>query len=609
MKRTSMRGRPLPALPMTNMKGRPLPALPDSKVLPPSHQDLDTECTTLYNGTEEQSPDTFGSHDDPTNENQRTEEEDINDPRQASQQSGQSTVDLEDTDRTDRTSACLLDNPMYAAGAIQQDDGEPIENTTQSGHDGQPTAEDTDKMGRNGARLMDSPMYVAGVLPQDDGDNNDAANSCVFPGNFNVTSHRFCVMLFVIIAIGIGAGAGLVIFLTTVQETHPPTLSSSLERSGTSSRPVSPFPAIPTGSTLENKSGNPPTMMIVTEDPTNATAFLSRKTADGMTLPANVLTHSVERTGFDQLQTTTKQQPLTTLEGKGNLAINKTATQSSDYVHWGEALCAGKAVDGSRATDIKPGKACAHTKYEYQPWWKVDLSRTYIIKKISILNRGDCCGERLKNFTVRVGLNEDFALNDQCGEMYTDTPEDGQTIVVYCSPPISGRYVSVQLMEREDALSLCEVEVYAETGWLIRDSSWVVGSTGTPWVNDGVTYDAAKVLDGDILTLWNPTGINNNRWYIAFDLTVPQTLTRIAVNNFGDTDHDIAAFTLQNSQVGSPYNWEDVVTVTTVQGGLGTYKLQEFGGFRGTARYWRFLITRTHLGWHPWLRELNFHGI
>ncbi|XP_078614388.1 uncharacterized protein LOC144883667 [Branchiostoma floridae x Branchiostoma japonicum] len=150
--------------------------------------------------------------------------------------------------------------------------------------------------------------------------------------------------------------------------------------------------------------------------------------------------------------------------GKGNLAIGKTATQSSDYVHLGEALGAGKAVDGSRATVIKPGKACTHTENEYQPWWKVDLSRTYTIKQISILNRGDCCGERLKNFMVRVGPNEDFAQNDQCGEMYTGTPEDGQTIVVYCSPPIPGRYVSVQLMGREDNLSLCEVEVYAETG-------------------------------------------------------------------------------------------------------------------------------------------------
>eukprot|EP00058_Branchiostoma_floridae_P002780 XP_002588268.1 hypothetical protein BRAFLDRAFT_86716 [Branchiostoma floridae] len=144
--------------------------------------------------------------------------------------------------------------------------------------------------------------------------------------------------------------------------------------------------------------------------------------------------------------------------------------------------------------------------------------------------------------------------------------------------------------------------------WLERDPSWVVDSAGTPWVNNGVTYDAAKALDGDTGTYWNPGGMgqNYNNWYIVLDLTAPHTITRVAVNNIGDTAHDTAVFTLQKSQVGSPYSWEDVVTVTTVQG--GTDQRQEFGGFQGTARYWRFLITETHSGWQPWLTELDFYG-
>eukprot|EP00058_Branchiostoma_floridae_P014821 XP_002600309.1 hypothetical protein BRAFLDRAFT_66811 [Branchiostoma floridae] len=144
--------------------------------------------------------------------------------------------------------------------------------------------------------------------------------------------------------------------------------------------------------------------------------------------------------------------------------------------------------------------------------------------------------------------------------------------------------------------------------WLERDPSWVVNSTGTPWVFNGVTYDAAKALDGDTGTYWNPqdTGRNYNNWYIVLDLTAPHTITRVAVNNYGDTDHDTAAFTLQKSQGGSPYNWEDVVSVNTVQG--GTDERQEFGGFQGTAQYWRFLITETHLGWQPFLTELDFYG-
>ncbi|XP_078607085.1 uncharacterized protein LOC144879470 [Branchiostoma floridae x Branchiostoma japonicum] len=145
--------------------------------------------------------------------------------------------------------------------------------------------------------------------------------------------------------------------------------------------------------------------------------------------------------------------------------------------------------------------------------------------------------------------------------------------------------------------------------WLTQDPSWVVYSTGKPWVMDGAVQDAAKVLDGDTGTYWNPsdTGNSYNNWYIVLDLTAPQTLTRIAVNNYGDITHDIAVFRLQKSSIASPYIWEDVVSVTDVRG--GTVQRQEFGGFRGTARYWRFLITRTHEGWQPYLTELNLYAI
>ncbi|XP_035667178.1 uncharacterized protein LOC118409908 isoform X2 [Branchiostoma floridae] len=145
--------------------------------------------------------------------------------------------------------------------------------------------------------------------------------------------------------------------------------------------------------------------------------------------------------------------------------------------------------------------------------------------------------------------------------------------------------------------------------WLTQDPSWVVYSTGKPWVMDGAVQDAAKVLDEDTGTYWNPsdTGNSHNNWYIVLDLTAPQTLTRIAVNNYGDITHDIAVFRLQKSSIASPYIWEDVVSVTDVRG--GTVQRQEFGGFRGTARYWRFLITRTHEGWQPYLTELNLYAI
>ncbi|XP_066269281.1 uncharacterized protein [Branchiostoma lanceolatum] len=141
--------------------------------------------------------------------------------------------------------------------------------------------------------------------------------------------------------------------------------------------------------------------------------------------------------------------------------------------------------------------------------------------------------------------------------------------------------------------------------WLKQDPSWHVDSTGTQLVSDGGT---SKALDGDLGTYWNPLGTdqNFNHWYIVLDFSQFQTLTRIAVNNYGDTAHDIASFSLQIIPYGSPF-WEDLTYIDTVQG--GTDQRQEFGGFLGTERKWRFLVTRTHSGWQPWLKELNLYGI
>ncbi|XP_035700339.1 uncharacterized protein LOC118432826 [Branchiostoma floridae] len=146
---------------------------------------------------------------------------------------------------------------------------------------------------------------------------------------------------------------------------------------------------------------------------------------------------------------------------ESNVAQGKTATASSHPSHWGP----GKAVDGSRGTSVSWYNQCLHTNRVYEPWWKVDLggADSYTVNRVSVLNRGDCCGERLRNFQVRVGPDENLAQNDQCGETYTARPANGATIVVYCDQPMSGRYVSIQVMGRSENLQICEVEVFAET--------------------------------------------------------------------------------------------------------------------------------------------------
>ncbi len=80
-----------------------------------------------------------------------------------------------------------------------------------------------------------------------------------------------------------------------------------------------------------------------------------------------------------------------------------TARQSSTYTG-GEAK---KAIDGNAEQDFTKGSV-SHTEEQKNPWFVVDLGEPKEIAIIKIHNRGDCCGDRLKDAVVEVldaGLN------------------------------------------------------------------------------------------------------------------------------------------------------------------------------------------------------------
>ena len=81
-----------------------------------------------------------------------------------------------------------------------------------------------------------------------------------------------------------------------------------------------------------------------------------------------------------------------------NLAYQKDTNQSSIGFH----AASSKAVDGYSNTNWNGG-SCAHTRHEKQPWWRVDLGNVELVNEVYVVNRGDCCGDRLNPFEIRVG--------------------------------------------------------------------------------------------------------------------------------------------------------------------------------------------------------------
>ena len=82
-----------------------------------------------------------------------------------------------------------------------------------------------------------------------------------------------------------------------------------------------------------------------------------------------------------------------------NLAYQKNTIQSSSYSGQGAS---GHAVDGNSNTRWNDW-SCTLTRDEKQPWWRVDLGNVELVNEVYVVNRGDCCGNRLNPFEIRVG--------------------------------------------------------------------------------------------------------------------------------------------------------------------------------------------------------------
>ncbi|XP_070534322.1 C-type mannose receptor 2-like isoform X2 [Ptychodera flava] len=146
--------------------------------------------------------------------------------------------------------------------------------------------------------------------------------------------------------------------------------------------------------------------------------------------------------------------------GLHNVAEGRPTSQSSDKPKKDSG--SENAVDGDFSTDVATG-SCSWTNKEYQPWWKVDLGRSHDIYEVVITNREDCCPFRIKNAEIRVGDSDNFEDNPICGMMILGRMAKVNPIHVRCGceTPMSGRYVSVQLIDRTQMLTMCEVEVMA----------------------------------------------------------------------------------------------------------------------------------------------------
>ncbi|XP_073447658.1 uncharacterized protein [Aquarana catesbeiana] len=139
-----------------------------------------------------------------------------------------------------------------------------------------------------------------------------------------------------------------------------------------------------------------------------------------------------------------------------NLAFRGISSQSSTYDKLGAPE---NAIDGSTNTNYM-SKHCSHTDLDIEPWWRVDLTKVYNVTKVKILNRGDCCKERIEGAELRIGTSPQRGgtRNPRCAKITSLGLGKEQEYV--CG--MVGQYVTVTIPGRAGYLTLCEVKVYGK---------------------------------------------------------------------------------------------------------------------------------------------------
>ncbi|CAM4630528.1 unnamed protein product [Leuciscus chuanchicus] len=259
-----------------------------------------------------------------------------------------------------------------------------------------------------------------------------------------------------------------------------------------------------------------------------------------------------------------------------NLALGATVVQSST-IYGGEAK---RAVDGNMDSNWYHA-ACTHTGRERDPWWRVDLGQVYRVTRVNILNRGDAVTERINGAQIRIGNSP---WNNELAATVESIPAG--VLKTFDFQPIKGQYVTIVLRGRREYLTLCEVEVFADTSTytcvprnLALEATAVLSST----LN---THGAQNAVDGNRNSNLHHgscthTHADKDPWW-RVDLGEEYKVTRVSITNRGDCCAERingAQIRIGNSLENNGNNNELTVTVVSIPaGGTETFKFKPIKG-------------------------------
>jgi uncharacterized repeat protein (TIGR01451 family) len=334
---------------------------------------------------------------------------------------------------------------------------------------------------------------------------------------------------------------------------------------------------VPTGMTLVSMNGGATWNCSVLPNCTTSSVLNGGSSYPAITVTVNVASNaatprsnSVTVSGGGSGSSSIGDSTIINAAGTSNVALGKTATQSSTYA---AGTGAGNAVDGNTDGNFSHG-SLTHTNLDANAWWQVDLGASATVNSVVVWNRTDCCGDRLSDYWVFIS-NTPFSATDTPATLQsragtysshqTSAPSPGTSISFSSA---LGQYVRVQLSDT-NYLGLAEVQVM---GTLAASSNVALGKTATQSSTYAANTGAGNAIDGNTdgnfshgsLTY---TNLDSNAWW-QVDLGASATINSVVVWNrtdcCGDRLSDYWVFVSN-----TPFSATD--TPATLQSRAGTY--------------------------------------
>ena len=109
------------------------------------------------------------------------------------------------------------------------------------------------------------------------------------------------------------------------------------------------------------------------------------------------------------------------------------------------------------------------SRRETNPWIQWHLYEEKVITGVKISTRRDCCGEQLRNVTIRAGnfsVDNDYkgllpTVNKLCG-VFEGPGNDSMIYTINCTSAIMAKYITLQIIGNYSSLQINELDVITE---------------------------------------------------------------------------------------------------------------------------------------------------